>query len=392
MNDIRTEVLVVGAGLSGSVVARIVAEKGYRVRIIDRRSHVGGNMYDHYDEYGVLVHDYGPHTFHTNKTELYDFMCRFSKWVQYSLKCGAEILGVTTPTPFNFQTIDDFFPEEKGKAIKAAMQELYPGKKTVTVVEALNSKDNNVKDYAQFLFDHDYKLYTAKQWGVSPEEIDASVLARVPLRIGYEDGYFEDQYQLMPETSYTDFFDCLLDHPNIQLELGVDARDILSISEDGRRVCTGDRHDILVVYTGALDELFSEQFGRLPYRSLRFEWVHEAIESKQKMAVVAYPEAKGYTRIVEFKKMTGQKINGTTYEIEYPLSYDRNSKQEPYYPVLTTDSKITYKKYAQLANQVDNLIICGRLADYQYYNMDQALERAMEAASDVVAHLEEKEK
>ena len=374
--------LIVGCGLSGAVIARELAEDGYQVTILERRDHIGGNMYDYRDPYGILVHKYGPHTFHTEKAELYHYICRFSDWEEYRLTCGAEINGICTPTPFNYQTIDDFYPPEKAARLKQEIKKEFPGQSTATVVEVLESKNKLVRDYARFLFDNDYRLYTAKQWGVEPNEIDPAVLKRVPLRFNYDRGYFEDQFQVMPRVSFTSFFENLLSHPAIEIKLGVDALHFLEI-QNGNLIYDHTAVDFPVVYTGPLDELFGSCYGQLPYRSLRFERVHEEIDSRQDMPVVAYPQAKDYIRIIEYKKLPIQDVKGTTYEIEYSLPYKTGKTQEPYYPVLTETSKKLYEKYASLALKVNLLFVCGRLGDFQYYNMDQALERALKTAQKI---------
>lgn len=377
------QALVVGCGLSGAVIARELAEKGFHVEILEKRNHIGGNMYDYVDEYGILVHKYGPHTFHTCKKELYEYMCRYGEWDEYDLTCGAEINGICTPTPFNFKTIDDFYSEDDAKELKTEIHKLYPGQDTATVVETLNAENKVVSDYAQFLFDNDYSLYSAKQWGVSPSEIDPSILKRVPLRFNYNEGYFDDEFQVMPHVSFTAFFENLLNHPNINVELGVDALDRLK-TVGGNLEYNGERVKYPVIYTGALDELFGCCFEKLPYRSLRFEWKHEDKDSFQKYPVVAYPQAPDYVRIIEYKKLPVQNVAGTTYEVEYSLPYKKGQDNEPYYPLLTEESQNNYKKYLQRAKEIENLFICGRLGDFKYYNMDQALERALDVANFVL--------
>ena len=374
--------LVIGCGLSGAVVARHLAEQGRQVTIWERRDHIGGNMYDYVDEHGFLVQKYGPHTFHTKKKELYDYMCRFGRWQDYKLTCGAAWGGKYTPTPFNFTTIDTFYPAEKAELLKEKLKKAFSGRDTATVVEVLAHPDEDIRGYAEFLFQNDYAPYTAKQWGVSPSEIDPSVLKRVPLRFSYEEGYFDDPYQVMPEQSFTHFFQNLLDHPNIHVELGVEALDHIQIRND-RIFLDGVPLEIPVVYTGALDELFGGIYGRLPYRSLRFEWKYEDKESLQDAPVVAYPQEAGYTRITEYKKLPVQTGTGTSYALEYPLTYQEGTQQEPYYPVLTEQSKQQYEQYRRAAEAVPNLICCGRLADFKYYNMDQALEQALRAFENI---------
>ena len=379
-----SNILIVGCGLTGSVIARELAELGHVVRIWDRREHIGGNMYDYIDEHGIVVHKYGPHCFHTNNKDLYDYMCRYNKWHPYRINCQAVIDGKATPSPFNFQTIDDFYSKEDAVKIKKAFHDEYPNREFVTVVEALESPNEQIKKYAEFLFEKDYSLYTAKQWGMSPKEIDPSVLKRVPLRLSYNDGYFDDEYQIMPDTTYEDFFKNLLNHQNITVELGIEALDYITKDEANKRILINGDGSYQVVYTGALDELFDCRFGKLPYRSLRFDWKYEDKDSFQGAPLVAYPQAKGYTLIVEYKKMTTKAVKGTSYAIEYPLPYKSGCEVEPYYPVLTEESNLLYKQYEQLADSYYNLFHCGRLADFKYYNMDQALFKALEFSMNII--------
>lgn len=373
--------LVIGCGLSGAVVARHFAEQGKQVVIWERRNHIGGNMYDYVDAHGILVQQYGPHIFHTNQKALFDYMCRFEQWNDFKLICGAVWDGKYTPTPFNFTTIDTFFEGEQKERLKQKLKQAFAGRETATVVEVLEHPDPDIRGYAQYLFDNDYAPYTAKQWGVDPTEIDASVLKRVPLRFSYDQGYFSDPYEAMPKHSFTEFFRNLLNHPNISVQLGVDALEHLKVDDD-RLLLDGEALTIPVVFTGALDELFGGIYGSLPYRSLRFEWKHEHIDSLQDAPVVAYPKEAGFTRITEFKKLPPQDVKGTTYALEYPLPYQESQKMEPYYPVLTEESQKQYAKYKALADRIPNLILCGRLADFKYYNMDQALQRALDICAE----------
>ncbi len=369
--------LIVGCGLTGSVIGRELAEADNHITIWDRRNHIGGNMYDYKNEHGIVVHKYGPHCFHTNKLEIYNYICKYSKWREFHINCKAVINGKDTPSPFNFQTIDDFYSKEDANSLKLALRTAYPNREFVTVVEALESSNEIIRNYARFLFEKDYSLYTAKQWGLSPSEIDPSVLKRVPLRLSYRDGYFDDKYQVMPLTTYEDFFKNILNHPNISVKLGVNALDRIKIDEIAHKITVDGSYDYIVIFTGPLDELFNFRYGKLPYRSLRFEWKYEEKDSFQNAPLVAYPEEEGYTRIVEYKKMPIQNVKGTSYAIEYPLPYISGEDTEPYYPILTESSDLLYKKYSQLAKKFDNLITCGRLADFKYYNMDQCLETAL---------------
>ena len=373
------DVLVVGCGITGSVIARHVAEQGKKVVIWERRDHIGGNMYDYVDEHGFLVQKYGPHSFHAWDKRLYDYMCRYEDWQPYRLTCGAVWGGKYTPTPFNFTTIDTFYLPEEAARLKEKLSAAFVGRSTATVIEVLEHPDPDIRGYAQFLFQNDYAPYTAKQWGISPAEIDPSVLKRVPLRFSYGEGYYDDTYQVMPVHSYTRFFENLLNHPNIRVELGVEALNRLEVREE-RLYLDGEAASFPVVYTGALDELFGCVYGRLPYRGLRFEWKYEEKDGLQPVPIVAYPQEAGYTRITEYKKLPVQDKPGTSYAVEYPLPYEDGKATEPYYPVLTEASQRQYAKYKALADKIPCLIPCGRLADFKYYNMDQALDRALDVA------------
>ena len=368
--------LIVGCGLSGSVIARELAERGNRVELWERRDHIGGNMYDYVDGHGFLVQKYGPHAFHATKKALYDYICRFEQWQEYKLTCGAVWGGKYTPTPFNFTTIDTFYPPEQAEQLKGKLKTAFAGRETATVLEVLKHPDPEIRGYAEYLFEKDYAPYTAKQWGISPTEIDPSVLRRVPLRFSYGEGYYDDEYQVLPKHSFTRFFENLLAHPNVEVKLGVEALRHLTVKENKLWI---DKQPVEypVIYTGALDELFGCIYGRLPYRSLRFEWRYEERNSLQEAPVVAYPQEAGYTRITEYKKLPVQDRPGSSYAVEYPLAYSKESGAEPYYPVLTTESQKQFEQYRTLAQRIPNLICCGRLADFKYYNMDQALERAL---------------
>lgn len=373
--------IVVGCGISGATVARLLAEAGKQVEIWERRGHIAGNMYDYKDAYDILVHKYGPHIFHTNDKAVWDFVNRFEEWKPFKLVCGATWDGKYTPTAFNFKTIDTFFPADHAEKLKKKLLAAYPGRESATVVEVLAHADPDIRGYAEYLFENDYAPYTAKQWGVSPNEIDPSVLKRVPLRFSYDESYFTDTYEAMPVHSYTTMFQNILQHENITVKLNVEAKDHITLKDNRLVLTDSDNEDITVIYSGALDELFDCRHGKLPYRSLRFEWKHEDLESLQEAPVVAYPKEPGFTRITEYKKLPVQDVQGTTYAVEFPLPYVPDQTIEPYYPVLTESSGVQYEKYRQLAADVSNLICCGRLADFKYYNMDQAIAAAMEIAA-----------
>lgn len=343
-------------------------------------------MHDYVDEHGILVHKYGPHTFHTKNKVLYQFMQRFADWTPYYLKCGAVIQGQFTPTPFNFKTIDQFYSMELAFKLKRRLIEYFKGRSNATVVDVLDSSDDIIREYGEFLFKNDYSIYTAKQWGISPDEVDPSILKRVPIRFSYDEGYFDDEFQVMPAISYNDFFKNILNHPNININLQIDALDYLKVDNEDKQILVNGKveEDLIVIFTGALDELFGLDSGRLPYRSLKFEWHYENKDSFQPYPVVAYPLEK-YTRVTEYNKLPIQHGRGTSYAMEYAIMYDPTKKQEPYYPLLTEESLNRAEIYKSRANALKNFYYCGRLADYKYYNMDQALERAIDVAYKILS-------
>ena len=373
--------VLAGAGLSGSSFARIIAERGHKVLVIEKRNHIAGNLYDEKDSNGILIHKYGPHIFHTNNENVYNFIKRFSKWTPYKLKCAVEMCGKNTPSPFNFTTIDQFYQSEQANSLKSILQTRYPGQKTVTIVELMQCENSLVKEYAQFLFENDYSLYTAKQWGINPSDIDINVLKRVPVRLDYEDAYFSDKYECLPETGYTQFISSMLSHPNIDIQLQTNALDFIQLSENKISFNQVDvETDCKFIYTGPIDQLFSYKFGKLPYRSLYFDFQTHQKNSFQNAPVVAYPQVKDFTRITEYKKLPIQNVRGvTTIAVEYPVQYSESKNNEPYYPIPTDANINNYLQYNTEAAKYSNLVLCGRLAEYKYYNMDQAIEAVLHA-------------
>lgn len=369
--------IIAGAGLSGSIYARILAEKGYSVLILEKRKTIAGNLFDEKDEHGILVQKYGPHIFHTKDEKVFNFIQRFAKWIPFKLRCEVNMCEKSTPSPFNFKTIDQFYPKDKAELIKQTLLETYPNQNTVTIVELLNSTNNIIREYAQMLFDNDYSLYTAKQWGIPAKDININVLKRVPVRLDYEEMYFTDPYECMPENGFTHFIDSILSHPNITVKTDSDALDFININEDKKQIEFNGietTEDCQFIYTGAIDELFAYCYGQLPYRSLTFKYETLSIDSFQNAPVVAYPQVEGYTRITEYKKLPVQNVSGiTTIAYEYPLTFQVGAKAEPYYPIPTETNEKIYSKYKNKAEQISNLVLCGRLAEYKYYNMDQAI-------------------
>ena len=371
----KNKYYIVGSGIVGSVIARELAERGAEVVVWERRNHIGGNIYDFTDEHGIHVHMYGPHLFLTKIERVWLYVTKYCEFADYNLVCGSVIDGKCVPTAFDFKSIDIFFPDEAAE-IKEHIKKIYGAQKSASILDMLDSDDEYIKKFAQFLYDKDYALYTAKQWGIEPNKVDKQVFKRVPILFSYDSKYFDDPHQGIPVNGYTELIKNLLNHKNILVTTGFEALDHLKIIEN-RILIDGKAEDVDVVYTGTIDQLFECKFGELPYRSLRFDWIYEDKESFQDMPVVAYPQAQGFTRITEYKKLPYQNVKGTSYAVEYPLPYKPKEHNEPYYPVLTDNSCQLYEKYAKLADGIENLIYCGRLADFKYYNMDLAVYRAL---------------
>ena len=372
--------IVIGAGFCGSVVARKLAEQNRKVLIIERRNHIAGNMYDEIDENGILVQRYGPHIFHTNSEDAYEFIIKYDTWIDYLHQPAVEIDGLITPSPANFTTIDLLYSSEEAKNLKTRLQTRYGGQKTAAIFDLLGCEDEAIRQYAEKLYTLNYLPYTAKQWGVPPEEIDPSVLQRVPVRLDYTNGYFDDTYQCMPEQGYTHFFKNLLDHKNIKVQLNTDVLEVITVDMQKKTLLFKNKPvAVPVVFTGAIDAMLNYRYGNLPYRSLRFDYQSKNTDSFQEAPVVAYPKAEAYTRITEYKKLPLQNISGlTTIAYEYPLPAGKNESNEPYYPVLNDNNIALYNKYLRDLQDIPNLFICGRLADYKYYNMDAAILRAFD--------------
>jgi UDP-galactopyranose mutase len=386
INISEIDCIVIGAGLCGSVIARKFAEYNKKVLLLERRNHIAGIMYDEIDANGILVQRYGPHAFHTNEKEVFDFITSYDDWIDYKLKPAVVIGATVTPSPANFKTIDLLYNISEAETLKSRLKTIYAGQKTATITELLKCENTTIKQFAEKLFELNYRPYTVKQWGIPPEEIDSSVLKRVPVRLDYTDGYFDDTYQRLPKNGYTNFFKNLLNHENIKLLLNTDALDMLKVNSKNKSLSFKNKPVLIpVVYTGAIDELLEYRYGTLPYRSLRFDYKTINTDSFQDAPIVAYPLAEGYTRITEYKKLPIQNISGlTTVAYEYPLPVNKAEGNEPYYPVLTDDNVLLYNKYLSDLNEIPNLFLCGRLADYKYYNMDSVIMRAFDVFESLI--------
>lgn len=371
------DTLIIGSGFAGAVVARVLAQRGEKVKIIEKRNHIGGNCYDEYDEYGVLVHKYGPHIFHTNNKEVYDFLSCFTKWYDYRHEVVGNVYGKIIPIPFNLNTLMIVFGEEKGQKLKKELIDTYGENARVPILELQKSSSQGIQEVAQYVYENIFLKYTMKQWNQKPEEVDQSVTARVPVLISYDNRYFQDEYQGMPKDGYTHLFENMLNHPNIEVELNQDAKDLLQFDFDQHKILyQGNEFKGKIIFTGAIDDFFDYRLGKLPYRSLHFDFEHYNQDYYQSHGVVNYTVSEDYTRITEFKYLTGQNIEGTTIIKEYPEVYKDNS-QVPYYAILNDENISVHKKYADLVNSFDNFYLLGRLAQYKYYNIDGIVEEAL---------------
>lgn len=349
--------LIVGAGYSGSVLAeRLARGSGKKVLLVDRRPHIGGNAYDCYDDAGILIHKYGPHIFHTNSKEVFDYLSRFSSWRQYEHKVLAHVDGQLVPIPINLDTINKLY----GLNLNSFEVEEFLASRAEKLEQIRTSEDVVVSKVGRELYEKFFRGYTRKQWGLDPSELDAQVTARVPTRTNRDDRYFTDAYQAMPKYGFTRMFENMLDHPNIHILLSTDYRDVRNLIPHRE-----------LIFTGPVDEFFDCRFGKLPYRCLEFK--HETLNQAQfqPVAVVNYPNNNAFTRITEFKHLTGQEHQKTSIVYEYSCA-----EGDPYYPIPRQENTEIYRRYQALADQ-SGVHFAGRLATYKYYNMDQVVAQAL---------------
>jgi UDP-galactopyranose mutase len=350
--------LIVGAGFAGSVLAeRLSSVRGDSVLLVDRRSHIGGNAYDHLDAAGILVHKYGPHIFHTNSEQIFHHLSQFTQWRPYSHRVLAEVDEQQVPVPINLTTINRLY----GLDLNPEQLKVWLEQRAEPVEDIRTSEDVVVSVVGRELYEKFFRGYTRKQWGVDPSQLDKSVTARVPTRTNTDDRYFTDSYQYMPLKGYTAMFERMLSHPNIDIELGVDFEEVRHTRNYKR-----------LIFTGPIDEYFQYCFGRLPYRSLSFKHVTLDKQWHQSVGVVNYPMTEDYTRITEYKHLTGQEHPNTSLTYEYP-----SAEGDPYYPIPREENAQRYRQYEALARQTPDVWFVGRLATYKYYNMDQVVGQAL---------------
>jgi UDP-galactopyranose mutase len=358
-------ILIVGAGFAGAVTARELAEAGSQIDVIDRRPHVGGNAYDEFDEHGILIHRYGPHIFHTNGDRIVKYLSRFTSWRSYEHRVLGVVDGQSYPFPINRDTVNRLYGldlDEDG--IAAHFERVREVRSPVST-----SEDVVLNSVGRDLYEKFFLNYTRKQWGLDPSELKAGVAARIPVRTNADDRYFTDTFQAMPADGYTRMFERMLDHPKIHVSLGAEFE----------QAAAREAYDH-IVYTGPIDAFYGYRFGALPYRSLRFEHQHlPDVENYQETGTINFPNDHAYTRITEFKHLTGQKHTGTSIVREYPCA-----EGDPYYPVPRSENEALFKRYESLANGEPAVTFVGRLAQYRYYNMDQVVGAALAAARSLI--------
>lgn len=363
----RFQWIVAGAGFTGAVIAeRIASQLDQTVLVIDRRDHIAGNAYDYSGPYDILVHKYGPHIFHTNSEKVWRYLSQFTTWRPYFHRVLGMVDGAGVPLPFNLNSIAQTFPGFMAEDLARGLIETYGYGSRVPILKLREGADKRLSFLADFVYDKVFKNYTYKQWSLTPEELDPGVTARVPISVSRDDRYFQDVYQAMPREGYTMLFSRMLDHPNISVSLSTDYAQVRDLYRNAK-----------TVFTGPIDEFFDYESGALPYRSLRFELVESDAAQAQPVGTVNYPNEYDFTRITELKHLTGQTAPGSLLIEEYPEPYEAG-RNLPYYPIPTSDTSRRLKPYQEMARELEGQVwFAGRLADYAYYNMDQACARAL---------------
>jgi len=362
----KYDYLIVGAGFAGSVMAeRLASQMDKRVLIVEKRHHIGGNAYDEYDEHGILVHRYGPHIFHTNSNKVFDYLSKFTEWIPYEHKVLAKLDGRLYPIPINRITLNKLYnlnlqsEKEVEEYYKKVREKRYP---------IQNSEDIIVNQVGKDLFEKFFRHYTKKQWNLEPKELSASVCGRIPVRTNVDCRYFTDKYQFMPKNGYTKMFEKMLSHKNIEIVLNTDYKKIINDIKFDK-----------LIYTGPIDYFFDYEFGKLPYRSIRFEYKNYDLEYYQETAQINYVNnTEDFTRVVEHKYLSQQKAESTTVSFEYP-----QANGEQFYPIPTEKNRHKYLKYLTEAKKLKNVKFIGRLAEYQYYNMDQVVANTMKRLGEI---------
>lgn len=382
-------IIVVGCGGSGALIARKIAEElNYQVRIIERRPHIAGNMYDETDEHGFLIQRYGPHHFYTNNYKIFQVFEHYGEFFTHYYKSKNYIDGKYLSMPFNFYTLEELVGKKTASILIPKMREYYKGRERVPVIELLKNDDIDIATYGNLLFDKAFRPYIAKMWDIPIEKIDSYVLGRRSMAMSYDERVADYDFQGLPKRGFTKIFEKLLDHPNIKVFLNTDALEHISFHNN--RVFYDSEYVDCLVFTGPIDELFSYQYGELPYRSLDIKWdYYDNQDSVLPTEGVSFPQADGYVRKIEYRKMmwntTG--LKGTVISTEYPVPYNKKLGNEPYYPVVTEESQRLYNQYLEFSKQFGNIFLCGRLAEFRYIDMHTCVEHALDYFENIRAYL-----
>lgn len=362
--------LIVGAGFSGAVIANLIATNwNEKVVVIDKKSHIAGNCYDYRDNNGIMIHKYGSHIFHTNNEKVWNFISKFGDFNQYTHKVYVYIDGTETTIPFNFNTLYDVFPKRLAERLEEKLLQKFEYNKKIPILEFQKQNDEDLKFLANYVYEKVFLHYTEKQWGAIPDDVDGSVTARVPVYLSRDNRYFQDKYQGIPLEGYTKLIEKILNHPNIEVKLNTEYKDI------------NDTYS-KVFYTGAIDEYFGYKIGQLPYRSVNFKFEEKQCEFYQNNSVVNYPCNYDFTRIHEYKYYLNDKSDRTVIAKEYSEFFELG-KNERYYPIPKEENIKLYNDYLNLAEKESNIYFLGRLGDYKYYDMDKAILRAIELFEEI---------
>ena len=380
------DVLIVGAGISGAIVARELAKIDQKILIIEKRNHCGGNIYDKKEE-NIFVHKYGPHIFHTDDEAVYQYMSEFWTLNNFRNKVLASVKDQLIPIPFNFEGIDVFFPETADK-IKRKLINKYGQDTRISIFDLMNSEDDDIKEVANFIYKNIFENYTTKMWGISPKNLDVEVMKRVPVSLSYSEYYFKNKYEGIPILGYTNAIEKILDHENIEVKYNTNALDLIEL-KNGKTLYKGQIFEGLIVYSGLIDEIFRFKFGNLPYRSLSIAFKTLDQNSYQPTAVVNYPADPKITRITEYKKMSNSISDKTIISLETPGQYDLKSHlfSTPYYPLNKKDTNLLHIKYENEVKKYENFYPVGRLATFKYINMDKAVELALELSKTLIKRI-----
>ncbi len=370
------KIIIVGAGLSGAITARLFAENGYDITIVDRREVIGGNAYDFVDKNGITIQPYGPHVFRTDDDGVFELLSKFTEWIPYKHKVLAKVRkDKLVHLPFNLNALKSLFPKDKAERIREVLISEIGMEQKVPILKLKNHPNKEIREFADFVYKNIFYIYTMKQWGFKPEQLGAEVMNRVPVHVSENDGYYLQKHQYMPKDGYTQMIANILRHPRIKLKLKTDAKKAITL-QGGVIYLNGKPFDGILIYTGCVDELFDYKFGVLPYRSLKFKFKTLKVSSYQRSAVVNYTTSHKFTRITEFSKFTCEPKDNTVIMREYPVSF-KKGKNIPYYPIPIEKNRNHHQKYQEEAKQYKNLFLLGRLANYKYINMDVAVRNSI---------------